>query len=65
MRKFARTMTMAFSAGALGGLVNSVCVWLAVTVPFLVRLGSHCFAVAEEQGRVVAMGSSTLKHEIA
>ena len=30
MRKFARTLTLAFSAGALGGLVNGLCVWLAV-----------------------------------
>lgn len=30
MRRFARTLTLAFSAGVLGGLVNSLCLWLAV-----------------------------------
>ena len=39
MRKFARTMTLAFSAGALGGLANSLCVWLAVKYGLTAALG--------------------------
>lgn len=39
MRKFARTLTLAFSAGALGGLVNSLCVWLAVKYGLTAYLG--------------------------
>ncbi len=39
MRKFARTLTLAFSAGALGGLVNSLCLWLAVKYGLTAALG--------------------------
>jgi hypothetical protein len=39
MKKFARTLTLAFSAGALGGLVNSLSVWLAVKYGLTAALG--------------------------
>jgi hypothetical protein len=39
MRKFFRTMTLAFSAGALGGLANGLCVWLAVKYGLTAALG--------------------------
>jgi hypothetical protein len=39
MKKTARTLTLAFSAGALGGLVNSLCIWLAVKYGLAAALG--------------------------
>jgi len=39
MKKFARTLALAFSAGALGGLVNSLSVWLAVKYGLTAALG--------------------------
>ena len=39
MKKFARTLTLAFSAGALGGLANGLCVWLAVKYGLTAALG--------------------------
>ncbi len=39
MKRFARTLTLAFGAGALGGAANSVCVWLSVHYGLTAALG--------------------------